>query len=74
MLTTGSRQFVEQRLRFFQIGGVEALGEQALSRRKEIVSFGDFALVLPTSEVAGDTRARLPCRADRLPATEPERP
>src|SRR5215469_8190739 len=39
MLTTGSGQFVEQRLGFLQIGGVETLGEPAVDRRQEIAGF-----------------------------------
>ena len=45
MLTTGSSQLVEQRLRLFQIGGVEAFGEPAVDRREEIAGFGAAALV-----------------------------
>jgi hypothetical protein len=40
---TGSCQFVEKRLCFFQIGGVEALGEPAVDRRQQID--GHVALV-----------------------------
>jgi hypothetical protein len=47
MLTTGSRQFVEQRRRFFQIGGVEPLGEPAVDRREKIAGFGAPALLPP---------------------------
>jgi len=36
MLTTGSRQFVKQHLRFFQVGGVEPLGEPAIDRREKV--------------------------------------
>ena len=45
MPVAGSRQFVEQRLRLFQIGGVEALGEPAVDRREEVAGFGVAALV-----------------------------
>jgi hypothetical protein len=34
-----------------------------------MVSLGDFALVLPTGEIASDTRARLPCIAKAPVAT-----
>ena len=43
----GSRQFVEQRLCLFQIGGVEALGEPAVNRREQIARFGPPALFAP---------------------------
>ena len=45
MLATGSRQFVEQRLRLFQIGRVEAFGEPAVDRREKVAGFGVAALV-----------------------------
>ena len=44
---TSSRQFVEQRLCLFQIGGVEALGEPAVDRGEEIAGFGAPALLAP---------------------------
>src|ERR1700731_1158037 len=47
MLTTGSRQFVEQRLCVFQIGGVEAFGEPAVDRGEEVAGFGAAALLAP---------------------------
>src|SRR6516165_9901987 len=47
MLTTGSRQFVEQRLCFFQIGGVESFGEPAVDRGEEVAGFGTPALFAP---------------------------
>ena len=40
MLTTGSRQFVEQHLCVLQIGGVEALGEPAVNGRQQLARFG----------------------------------
>ena len=36
---SSSRQLIEQRLRFFQIGGVEALGEPAVNGCQEIARF-----------------------------------
>jgi hypothetical protein len=45
MLTTGSRQFVEQRLGALQVGGVEALGEPVVDRGEEIAGFGAPALL-----------------------------
>src|SRR5437764_3463100 len=45
MLTAGSRQFVEQRLRLFEIGRVEAFGEPAVDRREKVAGFGVAALV-----------------------------
>src|SRR5580700_1913139 len=51
---TSSRQFGEQRLRLFQIGGIEALGEPAVDRGKEIAGFGAPALLAPQpGEIAG---------------------
>jgi hypothetical protein len=47
MLTTGSRQFFEQRLCVFQISGVEALGEPAVDGSEEIVRFDTPALLAP---------------------------
>jgi hypothetical protein len=41
----GSRQLVEQRLRLFQVGCVEAFGEPAVDRREKIAAFGVAALV-----------------------------
>ena len=45
MLTTGSGQFVEQRLGFFQVGGIEPLGEPAVNRGEKVSCFGAPALV-----------------------------
>ena len=44
---SSSRQLVEQRLRLFQIGGVEALGEPAVDRREQFARFGPPALFAP---------------------------
>ena len=44
-LLTSSSQLVEQRLCLFEIGRIEALGEPAIDRRKEIAGFGAKALV-----------------------------
>jgi len=43
--TAGSRQLFEQPLRFFQVGGVEALGEPAVDGREEVAGLGAAALV-----------------------------
>jgi hypothetical protein len=57
MLTTGSRQFVEQLLCVFQVGGVEALGEPAVDRREQVAGFGAPALFAPeASEIAGSAQ------------------
>ena len=55
MLTTDSGQFVEQRLRLFQIGGVEAFVEPAVNRSDEIASFDAPALLAPQP---GEARGR----------------
>src|SRR6516162_8318193 len=47
MLTTGSRQFVEQCLCLFQVSGIEPLGEPAVNRRQQIVGFDAPALLAP---------------------------
>src|SRR5262249_34010428 len=44
-IPAGSRQLVEQRLCFFQIGGVEALGEPAIHRGEQVAGFSTTALV-----------------------------
>jgi len=36
---------VEQCLRFFEVGGVEALGEPAIDRCEEVARFGVAALI-----------------------------
>ena len=43
----GSRQLIEQTLRFFQIGGVEALGEPTVDGGEQIMSLGPPALLAP---------------------------
>jgi hypothetical protein len=55
MISADSRQFVEQRLRLFQIGGVEPLGEPAVNRREEIAGFGAPARLAPHP---GEARCR----------------
>jgi hypothetical protein len=45
--TPGSCQLDEQALRFFQIGGVEALGEPAVDWREQVTRFGPPALFAP---------------------------
>ena len=45
--SSDSRQLIEQGLRLFQVGGVEALGEPAVDRREEIAGFGPTALLAP---------------------------
>ena len=47
MPTARSRQLIEQPLRFFQISGVEALGEPAVNRRQKLVRFGPPSLFAP---------------------------
>src|SRR5215472_7151563 len=47
MLTTGSRQFVEQCLCLFQVGRIEPLGEPAVDGSEEIAGFGSPALLAP---------------------------
>jgi hypothetical protein len=44
--TAGSPQLVEQPLRFFQIGGVEAFGEPTIDRRDQLAGFGAVTLVV----------------------------
>jgi hypothetical protein len=46
-VATSSRKLVEQRLRFFQICGVEALGEPAIDRGEQIAGLGAPALLSP---------------------------
>src|SRR5690242_7365265 len=43
--TSGSRQFIEKRLRFFEIARLETFGEPAVDRREEIPGIGVAALV-----------------------------
>jgi hypothetical protein len=47
MPTAGSRQFVEQRLRFFQVGGAETLSKPAVDRCEKIAGFGAPGLLAP---------------------------
>jgi len=47
--TAGSRQLVDQPLRFSQIAGVEALGEPAVNGCQQIASFGPPTLFAPQS-------------------------
>ena len=50
----GSRQLLEQLLRFFQVGGVKALGEPAIDGREEVASLGEAAPVaVKPGEVCG---------------------
>jgi hypothetical protein len=44
---SSSRQLVEQCLRLFQIGGVEALGEPAVDWRQQLARLGAPSLVAP---------------------------
>jgi len=65
MLTTGSRQFVEQHLCVLQIGGVEALGEPAVNGRQQLARFGPPALFgLPVWRSTG-LAARISSHATR---------
>ena len=50
--TAGSRQLIEQPLCFFQIGGVEALGEPTVDGGEQIMSLGPPALLAPQPTVA----------------------
>ena len=50
---TGSRQFGEERLGVFQIGGVEALGKPAIERGEQRVRFAAAALFTPQPGEAG---------------------
>ena len=47
MPTAGSRQLIEQPLCFFQIGGVETLGERTVDGGEQIMSLGPPALLAP---------------------------
>src|SRR6516165_9163115 len=51
----GSRQLVEQPLRFFQVGGVEALGEPAVDGRQQLARLALPALLPPQP---GEARGR----------------
>ena len=46
-VTADSRQFVEERLRLFQIGGVEPLGEPAIDRRQQLARLRPPPLLPP---------------------------
>ena len=50
--TAGSRQLVEQPLCFFQVLGVEALGEPAVDGREQLAGFAHAALVAHQTCVA----------------------
>ena len=52
MPMAGSRQLIEQTLRFFQIGGVEVLGEPTVDGGEQIMSLGPPALLAPQPTVA----------------------
>ena len=45
MLTTGSRQLVEQCLCFFEVGRVKAFGKPGVDGCEEVADFGAMALV-----------------------------
>jgi hypothetical protein len=45
--TAGSRQLVKQSLRFFQVGGIEALREPVANWGEQIAGFSAPALFLP---------------------------
>src|SRR5215831_13095420 len=47
-----SRQRLQPRLGFLEVGGVEALGEPAVDRREQVVRFLAFALLLPQAAQA----------------------
>ena len=40
-------EFVQQPLRFFQVGGVEALGKPAVEGREQVARLGPAALLAP---------------------------
>jgi hypothetical protein len=44
-----SREFVEQRFRFLQVTGVEALGKPVIDRGEQSASLGLLALIAPES-------------------------
>src|SRR6266568_6357100 len=45
--TTLSRQRIEQRFGFLEVGGVEPFGEPAIDLSQHLVDFGMLALLLP---------------------------
>ncbi len=49
----GLRQLVQQRLRLFQVGGVEPLGEPAVDGSEEVAGFDGLALGMPEAGEAG---------------------
>jgi hypothetical protein len=49
MLIPGSRQLVEQRLRLFEVGGVEAFGEPAVDGCQKVAGLGETALLAAES-------------------------
>jgi hypothetical protein len=53
MAAISSSDWVEQRLRVFEIGSVEPLGEPAVDRRQQIARFGTPALLAPQPREAG---------------------
>ena len=53
--TAGSCQLAEQRLGFFQIGGVEAFGKPAVDGREEVARLGAPALA---RQEPGEARRR----------------
>jgi hypothetical protein len=48
-----SREFVEQRLRFLQVKGIEALGEPPVDRREQSAGLRVLALLTPESGKTG---------------------
>jgi len=58
----GSRQLVEQPLRFFQISGVEALGERAVEGCQQVARLAPPALLAPQpGEARGGAQFVAPC-------------
>ena len=53
IVLTGSRQLVEQGLGILEVGGVEALGEPSVDRRKQVVRLLPLALLSPQVGEAG---------------------
>src|SRR5689334_10082550 len=54
-LTTGSRKFDQQRLRLFEVSGIEALGEPAVHGCEQLARLGAPALLAPQP---GEARRR----------------
>jgi len=74
-----SSQFIEQRLRLFQIGGIEAFGEPAIDLGEEIAGLVAAATIAPE---VGEFGRRLqlptlcpllPCHGERLPQARLDR-